>query len=775
MVPSDTANAAGATANVPAPEPKAHMGQPAPRIDGRLKVTGEARYAADFPLANPAYAYLVTSPVARGRITGFDLAEAKAVPGVLDILTHENARGVKEIPFTGAGGPASTSIRPLESDRIFHDGQIIAMVVADTFEAAREAAYKLKADIAAEPASATFGAEGLTTQPAAQVSQRYKEETVGDPQGALAAADVQIDAEYETPAQHHNPIELFATMCQWTDGRLTVWEPSQFVYGLRSGIAEQLGIDPHDVTVKSPYVGGAFGSKGSVTPRTALVALAAKRLNRPVKLVLTRDQGFTVATYRAETRHRVRMGASRDGKLTAFVHEGWEITSRPDAYVVGGTRTTMHMYAAPNAAGKVWVVRADRNTPGFMRSPPEVPYMFALESAMDELAVKLDMDPVELRRINDTQTDPISKKPYTSRSLMACYDEAARAFGWARRDRRPGSMRAGDWLVGWGCATACYPSQMAAATARVKLDRFGKAVVQTAAAEIGNGAYTVIGQMAAQRLGIPLGNVKVELGDTELPPSPVAGGSIITASACSAVAKACEAIRQKLFAAATRRDAGALAGRDAGAFDLTNGRVVAPDGDSETLADVFKRLGAGVIEEYAEWLPKGVGAEALDGLYNGRIRIIGGTMADRTAYAFGAEFVEVRIHARTGELRVPRMVGAFAAGHIMNPRTARSQLMGGMIWGVSAALHEATEIDPTTARYVNHNLADYLVPVNADIDQLEVIMLSEADDSVNEHGIKGLGELGNVGTNAAVANAVYHATGRRLRRLPIRIEDVLTS
>ena len=758
----------------PVPEPKANMGQPAPRVDGRLKVTGKARYAADFPVANPAYAYLVTSPIAKGRIASFDLDEARAVAGVLDILTHENARGVHDIKFFAAGGQAGSTIRPLESPRVWHDGQIIAMVVADTYEAAREAAYKVDAEFEAEPPSATFDSPGTETELGADVSKRHHDETVGDAAAALTQADVTVDAEYYTPTQHHNAIELFATTCAWSDGKLTIYEPSQFVYGLRQGVALQLGIDPHNVEVKSPFVGGAFGSKGSLTQRTALVALAAKRLNRPVKLMATRDQGFTIATYRAETRQRVRLGATRDGKLTALSHEGWEITSRPDPYLVGGTKATIRMYAAPNIATKVYIVHADRNTPGFMRSPPEVPYMYALESAMDELAVKLGIDPIELRRINDTKTDPVTHKPYTSRSLMQCYDEASRAFGWSHRNPQPGSMRDGNWLIGWGCATACYPTQMSPATARVKFDRHGKAQVAVAAHEIGNGAYTVIGQMAAERLGITLDAVKVELGDTELPPGPVAGGSVTTASVCSAVMKACDAIRDRLFRAAVTSNEGPLAGRRPDELRLAAGRVVATDA-AETLETVFDRVGAGIIEEYAEWLPPGAPADALKALYDGSVRIQGGPMKEHTAFAFGAELVEVRIHELTREIRVPRIVGAFAAGHIMNPRTAHSQYLGAMIWGISSALHEETEIDRASARYVNDNIAEYLIPVNADVPRVEVIMVPEEDTLVNPAGVKGIGELANVGTNAAIANAVYHATGVRIRKLPIRIEDLLAA
>jgi xanthine dehydrogenase YagR molybdenum-binding subunit len=756
---------------VAAPAPKANMGEPAPRLDARFKVTGEARYAADVPLANPAYAFLVLSPIAKGRVAAFDLTEARAVPGVLEILTHENtANDVRPTKFFGEGGRASTSIRPLSSPQIWHDGQVIAMVVADTFEGAREAAYKVKAICQAEAASATFGSPGVKVEAASAASKEFKDPQVGDAEAAFAGADVRIDAEYDTPTQHHNPIELFATICAWTDDELTIYEPSQFVHGLKHEIAEQLGIDPARIHARSPYVGGAFGSKGGVTSRTALVAIAARRVNRPVKLVMTRDQGFTMATYRAETRHRVRLGAARDGRIAAYIHEGFEVTSRPDAYFVAGTKSSAHLYGFQNVASKVAIVRADRNTPGFMRSPPEVPYIFALETAMDELAVALQMDPIELRRVNDITNEPINGLPFTSRSLMKCFDEAGRAFGWQMR--APGSMREGDWRIGWGCAMAVYPSQMAPAAARVKLDRHGKARVEIAAHEIGNGAYTVIGQITAERLGVPLAAVHVELGDSELPPGPIAGGSITTASSCNAVAAACDKIRDKLFRGAATANEGPLAGADAGTFDLTDGRVVSAGG-AEDMAKVFDRLGAGVLEEHVEWVPPGGAPDSVQALNSGHIRMVRSERKDSVAYAFGAEFVEVRVHAMTGEIRVPRIVGAFAAGRVMNTRTAHSQYVGGMIWGIGSALHEATEIDRLRARYVNDNLADYLVPVNADIDQLEAILVPEEDTKVNPLGIKGLGELANVGTAAAVSNAVFNATGKRIRRLPIRIEDVL--
>ncbi|MGI8508246.1 MAG: xanthine dehydrogenase family protein molybdopterin-binding subunit [Gemmatimonadaceae bacterium] len=735
-------------ATTEAPQPKENMGQPEPRLDGREKVTGAARYGSDFSVGNPAYAFLLTSAISRGSIASMELAAANAVPGVLEIMTHENTHdAVAPSKFRLNGGYASTSIRPLESARIWHDGQIIGVVVAETFEAAREAAYRIHVRYDTKAPSSTFGSPGVEVQPGSEASKTHKDPEVGDAEHALESADVTIDAQYSTPTQHHNPIELYSTTCVWSGPELTIHEPSRMVYGLKYGVAEQLDMSPDDIHVVSPFIGGAFGSKGSVTPRTALIAIAAKRLGRPVKLVATRDQCFTIETYRAETRHHLRLGATRDGKLVAVSHEGWEITSRPDNFMLSGTDLTARLYASPNVTTNVSIVHADRNTPGFMRSPPELPYMFALESGMDELAVELGMDPVELRRVNDTMHEPIKGLPYTSRSLMQCYDEAASAFGWSRRNAQPGSMRDGDWLIGWGCATAAYPTQLAPAAARVLFRANGDVRVETAAHEIGNGAYTVIGQTAAEKLGVDMSKVEVALGDSLLPPSPIAGGSVTTGSSCSAVAKACDQIIA---------------------------RLANPNGQPEKIDDAFKRIGAAAVEEYAEWIPHGSSPDALESLYKGKSKIIGGSkLDDRIQYAFGAEFVEVRIHARTREIRAPRLVGAFAAGRIMNTRTARSQLMGGLIWGLSSALYEATEIDTRTARYVNDNLADYLVPVNADVLDVEVILVPEVDNQVDGVGAKGLGELGNVGTNAAVANAVYHATGKRIRNLPIRIEQLL--
>jgi xanthine dehydrogenase YagR molybdenum-binding subunit len=744
--------------NRAAPEPQENMGQPLPRVDGRLKVTGEARFGSDFAVRNPAFAYLVTSSIAKGEIKSMDLVAAKAVKGVIDIFTHENTGDLKQLKYGANGGGASTSIQDF-GPKIQHDGQIVAMVVADTFEAAREAAYKVKVDYTSETPSHGFGANGVTESTVKKPMPK-----VGDAEKAFEEAEVKLVADYATPTQHHNPLELFATTAVWDNDELTLYEGSQFMHGLKNAAAQKLGISPDKVRTVSPFIGGAFGSKGQMTPRTGLVAFAAKRLNRPIKLVATRDQAFTTVTYRAETKQKIKMGATKDGKIVSFQHEGWEVTSRPDSYSVAGVEDSARLYGFGAVKTSVTNVHADRNTPGFMRSPPVVPYIYALEAAMDEMAEKVGMDPIEFRRANDSMKDATGKE-WSSRSLMKCYDEAAKAFGWSKRAAKPGSMPDGDWLIGYGCATAVYPTHIGAAAARVSLTADGLAKVQIAAHEIGTGTYTILAQMAAERLGIDVGKVTVEMGDSRLPPAPVAGGSNQTATCCSVVMKACDAIMSRLT----------------GQNDPNRQPETVGAGSGSDLAGKFNRLGVSTIEEYAEFVPPDAKpnpltklfVDPIKKLYDGVPTLVGGSHSEKLLYAMGAELVEVRINAMTREIRVPRIVGAFAAGRIMNTRTARSQYMGAMIWGISSALHEATEIDPRVARYTNDNLADYLIPVNADIQQLEVILVPETDNNVNAPGVKGIGELGNVGTAAAIANAVYHATGIRVRELPIRLEKLL--
>jgi xanthine dehydrogenase YagR molybdenum-binding subunit len=711
----------------------ARIGSPTKRLDGPAKVTGAARYGSDILFPKPTYGVLVTSNVARGKIAGIDEHEARSVKGVIEIFTYRNIGSIDGGKTFSDQGYMGSSIAPMASDEVHHDGQIVALVVAETFEAASEGAHRLDVRYDVQPASAGFDTPGSQTVAGSQASKSHKDPKVGDAATAFATAPVKVDAHYETATEHHNPMELFTTSCAWQGEKLTVWEASQNMWGVKNGVAKQLGIKPEDVHAVSPFVGGAFGSRGSLTQRTAIVARAAQKLDRPVKLMATREQGFTIATYRAETRHHVRLGANHDGKLVSLSHEAEEVTSRPDPYMVAGTESSTRLYGCANIDSKVSIVYADRNTPGFMRAPPETPYLFALESAIDELAYALDMDPVKLRRINDTHVEPIENLPFTSRSLMACFDKAATAFGWEKRKKAPGSMRDGDWLVGWGTAATMYPTNIAACAARVSLYPDGRARVQVATHEIGQGVYTVCALIVSDKLGVDPEKVTVEVGDSSLPPAPVAGGSNSTASVSNAIAKACDEILDKKG-----------------------------------------KGGSGTLEAYVENVPEGAPPTAHEMMQKGQPAFVRGEANKKNIrYGFGAQFVEIRVHALTGEIRVPRAVSAFAAGRIVNPTAARSQLMGGMIWGISAALHEGTEMDRRSARYTNKDLAEYLIPVNADVDQIEVILVPEEDTLVNPLGIKGIGELGNVGMNAAVANAVFHATGVRVREIPIRLERLL--
>lgn len=724
------------------------IGTDRPRIDGMAKVTGEAMYGADQPVANCAYAYLATASIARGRIRGIDCSETRSMPGVLDVLTHENVgKAVKGGKHILDFGHMATKLAPLGTDRIYFAGQIVAVVIAESFEIAKEGAEALKIEYASKRPTASFDSKGARETKAKAMGEAELE--AGDFEKAFAEAVACVDAWYETPAQHHNPMELFQTTCAWTGDELTVWESSQSVRGYQHGLAQQLGVKAKNVRVLSPYIGGAFGSRGELSQATALIALAAKRLQRPVKLVVSRSQGFTLRTFRAETRHHVRLGADRNGWLTALSHESWELTSRTDRFALAGSDSTARLYACPNVRTKVTNVEADRQTPGFMRAPPETPYLFAMESAMDELAYALDMDPLELRKRNDTLVETVTQRPYTSRSLIQCMEAGAEAFGWARRDARPGSMRDRDELVGWGYATAFYPTMVGPASCRVTLAPNARALVEVGTHEIGTGIRTVIAQTASDVLGVALDTIEVRVGDSDLPAAPLSAGSNTTASVCTVVAKACEELRE---------------------------RIAAKQG--ETLSAAIRRAGRGKpMVANAVNNPHGtppVIGPAL--IRRGKVVMAGGSMMkDRMQFAFGAQFVEVRIDRWTGRIRVPRAVGAFAAGRIMNPRTARSQLAGGQVWGISSALLEATDIDERRARYVNDNLAEYHVPVNADIGDVTTLMLEERDELVNPLGIKGVGELGTTGMNAAIANAVYHATGVRCRKLPIRIESTLES
>ncbi len=717
------------------------FGPPRTRVEGPLKVTGQARYESDTLLPGMAYAALVRAPT-KGRLLSLDLATARAMPGVLAVVTHDTpfegstfGEAVRPVGHAMSGGYANSTWRPLASATVAYPGQIVALVVADTGVAAAAGAAAVAVTLQAE--AGTFRlARTDRDQPLAVVKPAHKDGRVGDLAAGLAGAAATVEATYETPVQHHNPLELFATTCAWEGEHLTVHEPSRFVCGLQNGLAQQLGIPADRVRVVSRLVGGHFGSRLDLSQHTALVALAAKLLKRPVQLAPTRAEGFTIATHRPESRHAITLAADAGGRLTALSHTATVATSRFDTFAMQGTDVSGGLYACPNVVTQERIGRVDRNTPGPMRAPPEVPYLFALECAMDELAAKLKLDPIEFRRRNDTATDPVTGHRYTTRPLMRCFDEAARRFGWAEAaGAAPGGRRDGDWLVGAGCASSVRPTKIAPAAIRVSLTAGGGTLVETAQHEIGNGITTLLAGRASEALGMPIDRVAVKLGDSDLPPAGISGGSSTTTSLINALDQACGELLAK-------RSGDGRGGRE-GVASVTVTHL--PDGSAP---DAPAKLAAGHTQ--------------LSQLGGGRI-----------AAAFGAQFAEVRVHARTREIRVSRLVGAFAGGRILNPLTAHSQLIGGMIWGVGSALLEASDIDPASGAYTNADLADYLVATAADVPSVEAVFVADDDREVNPAGVKGIGEIAIIGVNAAIANAVHAATGRRIRRLPIRIEDLI--
>jgi xanthine dehydrogenase YagR molybdenum-binding subunit len=744
------------------------------RVDGKAKVTGTASYAADFVLQNVSHAAVITSTIARGRIAGFDLSKAKRVPGVLTILTYQDlAGGIHPVKHLMAGGFANSSALPLGSSEIYYAGQIVALVVAESRESAEEAAAAVGVRYESEKPEAVLGEPGENAVPFAAVRPTHKDPKLGDAPAAFAAAPVQVDETYRTPIQHHNPIELFGTTCVWDGDKLIVYEASRYLDGVQHGLAAQLGIDPAQIRVLCPFMGGHFGSRLALSQYTAPVAIAAKRLGRPVRYVATRAQCFTVQNHRPDTQHHIRIGASEKGEFTAFIHETDVTSSRFDDFLMEGTDVTAGLYAWRNVETKESLVRVDRNTPGPMRAPPEVPYLFALESAVDEAAERLGIDPVELRRRNDTTVNPVNGKPFVPRLLMECFDAGAKAFRWEDRNGKAArSMRDGDWRVGYGCASSVRPVKRGAAIVRVAIDANGRATVATAHHEIGNGIYTVLAMETSERLRIPVDAVTVRLGDTALPPAGISGGSSTTTSLVPALAKACKTLEEELARAAIAQS-DAFAGMRPEQIRFSPGGLLASDtGTKVKIADLLSRMGKTRLETTADAAPPGGGADAVAKLREGKLTL-GGTV-NSLRWGFGAQFVEVRVHSLTGEIRVPRMTGAFSAGYIINPLTAISQLRGGMISGLGSALLEASEMDLRSARYVNDDLANYLVATAADIGTVEAILLN-ADANPDPSDLMGLGELGIIGVNAAIANALFHATGRRFRSLPVRIEETLAS
>ena len=745
------------------------IGAAEPRYEARAKVTGEARYAADEPSPGALYAALVTTPVARGRVRRIDTRAAEALDGVRLVMTHENTNRHPDVTPYMQGGWGQSAFQPLADSEIRYAGQIVAMVVAETLEGAREAAEAVVVDARAE--RNVVGSMHADDAPPATEMEQYEKLDVGDVGAVFAAADTTVDATYTTPTQHHNPIELYSTTAEWRGGTLLAFVPSQWVVGTRTFLSEAFDTPSERIQVVSRYVGGGFGSKATVMEHTFLTAEAARRLDQPVKLYATRHEMFSIGSHRPETRHRIRI-AVKDGRMTGFRHDQAGQTSRYEDVSMTGSEVTARMYGFDAIRTRESIVRGDVNTPGFMRAPGEMPTLYALESAVDEAAWAAGIDPVALRLASDSDREPVDGLPWTSRSYAECLRRGAESFGWDQHGNQVGSLRNGDWEHGFGVAMASYPAYTGTATAQVKLTSDLSCRVSAAAHDLGGGTYTVLQQLVAAELGIPMNSIRVELGDSDLPANGVAGGSMQTASVGSAVLDACRRIRSRLAERATAAG-GVLEGASADSVRLEDGRVVSGRRRA-SLSDVFETVEFGVIVERGTFVPGNVSINRLRELYRRGNGGRGGFTNETHARAsFGAQFAEVAVNRRTGEIRVPRLHGAFAAGRIMNERTARNQLTGGMIWGLGSAVHEATEMDPRFARWVNTDLAEYAVPVNADVPEVRAIFVEEEDRHINPLGVKGIGELGITGVAAAIANGVYHATGVRVRDLPIRIEKIM--
>jgi xanthine dehydrogenase YagR molybdenum-binding subunit len=687
------------------------VGAPLDRIDGPLKVTGAAPYAYDFPAEGVGYVYLVQSTIAKGRIASVDAAAARALDGVITVVTHENAPRV-----SADDDPA---LRVLQSDAVAYHGQIVAAVVAQTYEIARYAAGSIAIRYEQQPHDVELRADRPDLYKPEQVNAGAETDTAdGDFDAAFSAAAVKLDATYTTPHYHNNPLEMHAVQAAWTDEGVTLHDSNQGSHGVRDDVAKAFALQPERVRVISPYVGGGFGSKAFTHPHVIAAVMAAKLAGRPVKLQLTRQQMFALVGYRTPTIQRIRLGADAGGTLTAIAHDVVEQTSTVEEFAEQTAVATRMMYAAPNRRTTHRLAKLDVPTPSIFRAPGECPGMYALESAMDEMALACGLDPVEFRARNEPAIDPDTKHPFSSRGLVACLRDGARRFGWDGSDRAPRPRRQGRWYVGTGVAASTYPTRRRPSQALARVDRDGGYTVLVDASDIGTGTWTALTQIAADALGVPTERVRIQIGDSALPRAPGAGGSMGIASWGTAICDAAAKLRARLHD--------------------DYGGVVPADGLEAT----------GEAGENPE-------AKTL------------------SMHAFGAQFAEVRVDADTGEVRVPRLVGVFAVGRMINAKTGRSQLLGGMTMGVSMALHEETVLDPNFGHYANHDFAEYHIATNADTGSIDVSWIDEDDPHVNPMGAKGIGEVGITGTAAAIANAVHHATGIRVRDLPIRLDKLL--
>jgi xanthine dehydrogenase YagR molybdenum-binding subunit len=734
----------------------ANIGQPLTRRDGLLKVTGQARYAADNHPPGMLHAALAVSSIARGRVTYLDVAAAKAHRGVVEVMTPANRPPLALDPDAKLD-PFMFRLDLLQNDRVRYAGQPVAVVIAETLEAATEAATLLSPRYAAEPPRIGLDGDDSFIPPAIGVGTP-PEVRHGDVDAGLAAAEHRIDAIYETPAQYHNAMEPHAIVATWDGDRLLVDMPSQGLAWSVGRIAGLFGIPPENILIRSPFLGGGFGSKGMVSGPQALGILAARLVGRPVKLVLRREQMYGPVGHRAPTRQTLHLGADRQGALTAIHHHMRTASSSFDDFFEPAVLVSHTLYASPAIATTAEAVRRDTGTPIFMRAPGEASGSIALESAIDEMAQAVGIDPLEFRLRNYAEVEPVSGKPFSSKALRECYAQGAARFGWAGRPLAPRQMRdENGLLVGWGLGTATFPAGMFQGHARAVLRRDGTGLVELGAQDMGQGAWTALAQIAADSLGLELEQLELRAGSSDLPDAGIAGGSSHTATAGMAIHGAGAEVIARLAELAMGDERSPLfAASNAGVLAL-GGRLYRRDDESrsESYADILSRAGLAEIE--------GHGSAG------------GDLFAEKpyAMYAHGAVFAEVKVDAELGQVRATRLVGAFAAGTIINPRLVRSQYYGGMIWGVSFALHERAVLDPRSGRVMNANLAEYHVPVNADVPSLEAILVEEHDPHVNALGIKGVGEIGVTGSAGAVANAVWHATGVHIRRFPITVEQLI--
>jgi xanthine dehydrogenase YagR molybdenum-binding subunit len=733
------------------------VGQPMDRTDGLLKVTGEARYAAEFPEARLAHAVLVTSPISSGSIASIDASRAQTVPGVLLVMTYQTAMRLPNNGKPPLAPPAGRHLTLLQDNQIRYSNEPVALVVADTLEHATDAADQLRIAYQATPGAHDFTNAKASAHAPVSPQGRQTDTQRGNFDAGLAEGAVHVDEVYTTPVEHHNPMEPHATMAHWDGPQLTLYDSTQGVSGDRIAVAKSLGIPPEDVRVISPFIGGGFGCKGSSWSHVTLCAMASKQTGRPVRLALTRPQMFGSVGARPRTEQHLVLAARHDGTLTAMRHDSISNTSVFEDWTETCCMVTRMLYTVPNQVTTHRLVQLNLGTPTFMRAPGETTGSFALESAMDELAWKLKMDPVALRLKNYAEVDPQDNKPFSAKALRQCYEIGAEKFGWSRRTSTPRSMRSGNTLIGYGMATATYPANRSPASAIARILPDGTAMVASGTQDLGTGTYTVMTQVSADALGFPPEKIHFALGDSTLPQAPGSGGSQSAASVAPAVHDACMQVRSQLISLALADNASPVHGVDPADVTVQDGWVVSNSNPSlrDPAGAILARAGGKPIEATVSVKP-------------------GEERSEYSMHSFGAVFAEVHVDADLGTITAPRIVGVYDIGRVLNQKTARSQMLGGMVWGVGAAFKEDTSLDTRYGRFVNMNLAEYHVPVNADIGEFDVTFLDQPDPHINSLGVRGIGEIGLTGVVAALANATYHATGVRVRDLPITLDKVMT-